>query len=138
MIIEILIIGSLITTYLFAMSRVRPQETMGRLEYFLCGLLVTPFYYLAMWLADSFNLYRWGTGLYVAGLVFAYILMVGILWFQGQWNVKRLNDLRWSTWLAFLLPIPIIGTLFLLLLCLMPGKNQPSSRPGTGPRQYQQ
>lgn len=72
----------------------------------------------------------------LGGLMMAVIL---VAWFiiSIQIGVKRLHDIGWSGWLLFITLIPFVGSIFQLLIFVMPG-TQGSNRFGAPPPENSQ
>jgi len=59
----------------------------------------------------------------VVGWVLLGIVGIGILVVSVQIGVQRLHDIGWSGWLYLLNLVPIVGSLFPLLMLVIPGTN---------------
>ena len=57
----------------------------------------------------------------ILGLLLWIALIVGMVWISVLISVKRLHDLGWSGWLYALNLVPIVNTVFAILLLVLPG-----------------
>ncbi|MGY2378061.1 DUF805 domain-containing protein [Pseudomonas sp. SDO524_S393] len=64
----------------------------------------------------------------ILGSLLGFALFVALLWVSVQIAVQRLHDLGWSGWLWFLNLVPLVNSIFPLLLLVLPGN--------TGANQY--
>ncbi|WP_297844719.1 DUF805 domain-containing protein [Pseudomonas sp.] len=64
----------------------------------------------------------------IAGGLFATIAVVGFFIVSVQIGAQRLHDAGWSAWLLLLNLVPVVGSLFPILMVVVPGN--------TGPNQY--
>jgi len=62
----------------------------------------------------------------VLGVILTGALGIGFLLVSIQIGVQRLHDMGWSGWLMLLYLVPVIGTLFPLVVLLMPGNEGPN------------
>ncbi|MFO2462268.1 DUF805 domain-containing protein [Pseudomonas sp. 15FMM2] len=59
----------------------------------------------------------------VLGGLVGFALAVAFVWVSVQITVQRLHDLGWSGWLWFLNLVPFVGSIFPILLMVLPGNN---------------
>jgi len=64
----------------------------------------------------------------ILGSLLGFALFVAIVWVSVQIGVQRLHDLGWSGWLYLLNLVPLVNSIFPLLLLVLPGN--------TGANQY--
>lgn len=64
----------------------------------------------------------------VIGFLVGIAILVAAVWVSVQITVQRLHDLGWSGWLWFLHLVPFVGSIFPILLMVLPGN--------TGANQY--
>lgn len=64
----------------------------------------------------------------VLGSLLGFALFVALVWVSVQIGVQRLHDLGWSGWLYLLNLVPLVNSIFPLLLLVLPGN--------TGANQY--
>ncbi|KAF2409584.1 Uncharacterized membrane protein YhaH, DUF805 family [Pseudomonas antarctica] len=64
----------------------------------------------------------------ILGVLLGLALFVALVWVSVQIGVQRLHDLGWSGWLYFLNLVPVVNSIFPLLLLVLPGN--------TGANQY--
>ena len=64
----------------------------------------------------------------ILGSLLGFALFVAIVWVSVQIGVQRLHDLGWSGWLYLLNLVPLVNSIFPLLLLMLPGN--------TGANQY--
>ncbi|TFF07710.1 DUF805 domain-containing protein [Pseudomonas sp. BCA14] len=57
----------------------------------------------------------------ILGSLLGFALFVAILWVSVQIAVQRLHDLGWSGWLWFLNLVPLVNSVFPILLLVLPG-----------------
>src|SRR5471032_496153 len=57
----------------------------------------------------------------ILGSLLGFALFVAIVWVSVQIGVQRLHDLGWSGWLYFLNLVPLVNSVFPLLLLVLPG-----------------
>ncbi len=55
------------------------------------------------------------------GVVLGLALFVALVWVSVQIGVQRLHDLGWSGWLYFLNLVPLVNSVFPILLLVLPG-----------------
>lgn len=55
------------------------------------------------------------------GVVLGLALFVALVWVSVQIGVQRLHDLGWSGWLYFLNLVPLVNSVFPILLLILPG-----------------
>ncbi|MBT2375609.1 DUF805 domain-containing protein [Pseudomonas fluorescens] len=97
---------------------------IGRLRYLAWTLVLT----VAM-LAITGTLFVVGLGIAavspstatVIGLLVGIAVFVAFFWVSVQITVQRLHDLGWSGWLWFLHLVPFVGSIFPILLVVLPG-----------------
>src|SRR5450830_561179 len=104
---------------------------IGRLRYLAWTLVLT----LAMLVAGgiiSTASFAVATASPTAGIILGsllgFALVVAIVWVSVQIGVQRLHDLGWSGWLYLLNLVPLVNSIFPLLLLVLPGN--------TGANQY--
>lgn len=61
------------------------------------------------------------TAAIIIGSLLGIALFVASVWISVQITVQRLHDLGWSGWLWFLNLVPIVGSIFPILLIVLPG-----------------
>lgn len=61
------------------------------------------------------------TAAIIIGSLLGTALFVASVWISVQITVQRLHDLGWSGWLWFLNLVPIVGSIFPILLIVLPG-----------------
>ena len=86
-------------------------------------LAIAPAMLIAM-LAFKASTLLGGLLVVAAGIV---AIMIGI-----QISVKRLHDIGWSGWLLLITLVPVVGSIFQLLISVMPGSKD-SNRYGAPP-----
>ena len=57
----------------------------------------------------------------ILGILLGFALFVALLWVSVQIAVQRLHDLGWSGWLWFLNLVPLVNSVFPILLLVLPG-----------------
>src|SRR5450830_1846283 len=57
----------------------------------------------------------------ILGSLLGFALFVAIVWVSVQIGVQRLHDLGWSGWLWFLHLVPLVNSVFPILLLVLPG-----------------
>lgn len=57
----------------------------------------------------------------ILGALLGFALFVALVWVSVQIGVQRLHDLGWSGWLYFLNLVPLVNSIFPLLLLVLPG-----------------
>ncbi|MDB6051273.1 MAG: hypothetical protein JWR17_4019 [Pseudomonas sp.] len=62
----------------------------------------------------------------IAGGLFATIAVVGFLIVSIQIGAQRLHDAGWSAWLLLLNLVPVVGSLFPILMVVVPGNPGPN------------
>ncbi|MBX7278712.1 DUF805 domain-containing protein [Pseudomonas sp. ERGC3:05] len=97
---------------------------IGRLRYLAWTLVLT----LAMLVAGgiiSTASFAVATASPTAGIILGsllgFALVVAIVWVSVQIGVQRLHDLGWSGWLWFLHLVPLVNSVFPILLLVLPG-----------------
>ncbi|WP_339531950.1 DUF805 domain-containing protein [Pseudomonas mucidolens] len=63
------------------------------------------------------------TAAIVLGSLVGFVLFVAFIWVSVQITVQRLHDLGWSGWLWFLNLVPFVGSIFPILLMVLPGNG---------------
>ncbi len=58
----------------------------------------------------------------LGGLIFVGVFIAAIVIYI-QINVKRLHDIGWSGWLLLIILVPLVGSIFQLLISVMPGSK---------------
>lgn len=97
------------------------QGRIGRLRYLAWSIsLMTAA--LGLWMIASMTL----AVSVVAGAILIGIFGLGFLVVSVQIGVQRLHDLGWSGWFMLLNLVPVVGTLFPLVMLLMPGNQGPN------------
>jgi uncharacterized membrane protein YhaH (DUF805 family) len=104
---------------------------IGRLRFLAWTLVLT----VAMIVVSSVFV-AVGLGIAAASPTFAMVIgflvgiaaLVAFVWVSVQITVQRLHDLGWSGWLWFLNLVPFVGSIFPILLMVLPGN--------TGANQY--
>lgn len=61
------------------------------------------------------------TAAIIIGSLLGLVLLVASVWMSVLITVQRLHDLGWSGWLWFLNLVPIVGSIFPILLIVLPG-----------------
>ena len=61
------------------------------------------------------------TAAIIIGSLLGFVVLVASVWISVQITVQRLHDLGWSGWLWFLNLVPIVGSIFPILLIVLPG-----------------
>ena len=59
----------------------------------------------------------------ILGSLLGFALFVAIVWVSVQIGVQRLHDLGWSGWLYLLNLVPLVNSIFPLLLLVLPGNK---------------
>lgn len=100
---------------------------IGRLRYiawsFVMTLIILPAYGLGLALTLGENM--------IGGLLILVAAVVGVV-VSVQFGVKRLHDIGWSGWLWLLQLIPLVGSIFALIMLVAPGtpgRNQYGATP---------
>lgn len=90
---------------------------IGRLRYIawglVLGLAMLPLYGIAVGVMAGIS--------DVLGGVLIFAVLVAALVFSVMIGVQRLHDIGWSGWLYLLLFVPLVGTVFAILMLVMPG-----------------
>lgn len=60
------------------------------------------------------------------GVILMVMLSVAVVIVGVMINVQRLHDLGWSGWLLLITIVPVVGSIFSLVMLVMPGTNGPN------------
>ena len=98
---------------------------LGRLRYLAWSLAISV---AAMFIAGLGMLAAYGFSemaslLAIAGGVIATVAVVAVAVISIQIGVKRLHDIGWSGWLLLLNLIPVVGSVFAIIMLLVPGSS---------------
>ncbi|WP_417663100.1 DUF805 domain-containing protein [Pseudomonas sp.] len=105
-------------------GELKPFTTDGRIGRlrFLAWTLV-----LMLVCAPIFGIAAAGFALSTAvGVILMVILSVALVIAGVMINVQRLHDIGWSGWLLLITIVPLVGSVFSLLMLVMPGTNGPN------------
>lgn len=105
-------------------GELKPFTTDGRIGRlrFLAWTLV-----LMLVCAPIFGIAAAGFALSTAvGVILMVILSVALVIVGVMINVQRLHDIGWSGWLLLITIVPLVGSVFSLLMLVMPGTNGPN------------
>lgn len=108
------------------------EGRIGRMRYIAWSMV----FMFAMLPAMLIGTLAFGISAILGGLIMAVIGVAAII-IGVQISVKRLHDIGWSGWLLFIALIPFVGSIFQLLIFVMPG-SQGSNRFGAAPPENSQ
>src|SRR5476649_1628973 len=97
---------------------------IGRLRYLAWTLVLTVAMLVAAGIISTAS-FAVATASPIAGAILGsllgFALFVALVWVSVQIGVQRLHDLGWSGWLYFLNLVPLVNSVFPLLLLVLPG-----------------
>lgn len=99
---------------------------LGRLRYLAWSLLITLCGLIAGGLAFGLAAIGMGNGtslLTIVGGLLGSVAVVAMLIISIQIGVKRLHDIGWSGWLLLLNLIPVVGSVFAIIMLVVPGSS---------------
>ena len=103
------------------------EGRLGRMRYIAWSMV----FMLAIAPAMLIAIAAFKTSFFLGGLLVAAVGIVAIM-IGIQISVKRLHDIGWSGWLLLITLVPVVGSIFQLLISVMPGSKD-SNRYGAPP-----
>jgi uncharacterized membrane protein YhaH (DUF805 family) len=101
------------------------QGRLGRLRYLAWSLVMLTAVFLAagIGMLAAYTLGNNSSLLSIVGGIIAVVAFIALMVLSIQLGVRRLHDIGWSGWLLLISMIPAVGSIFSIILLLVPGSK---------------